>query len=67
MNELIRKLSQRDIDVMANSTITKEHLRQKGLHLNFHGTSVLATNIISWIRSLLPRYDGLDFIKKCQI
>ena len=47
----MRKLSYPYLD---NSNITYTHLSNKGLHLNHHGTKIMASNIISLIKRLLP-------------
>ena len=50
INELIVKFEQLEMRQMNNTNIKREHLGKRGLHLNDHGTRILAMNIISLIR-----------------
>ena len=46
------KLNNLGILLLDNDNICEQHLGKKGLHLNKHGTSRLALNIISLLRQL---------------
>ena len=52
VTHLIDKLNLLDIDLIDNSNILREHLGNKGLHLNGRGAGRLAMNIISLIKQL---------------
>lgn len=52
INELIVNFDKLEIRHMNNSNIKMDHLGKRGLHLNDHGTRILAMNIISLIRGL---------------
>ena len=52
MHQLISLFNSLDLFIMDNSNIGEGHLGKKGLHLNTHGTSRLAMNLISVIRNL---------------
>ena len=52
MHQLISLFNSLDLFIMDNSNIGDGHLGKKGLHLNTHGTSRLAMNLISVIRNL---------------
>ena len=41
---------QKNIDFVDNSNIIKEHLGSKKLHLNKRGNSILAKNILKFLR-----------------
>ena len=39
-------------DVISYSNITSEHLNSSGLHLNFSGTKVFASNFVGYVRNI---------------
>ena len=41
---------QKNIDVVDNSNIMEEHLGSKNLHLNKRGNSILAKNLLTFLR-----------------
>ena len=49
INEILKELN---IPFAKNFNIVKNHLGNRGLHLNEHGTSRLAMNYIATIRKL---------------
>ena len=49
---LQKKLRMINVDLLDNSNIVRKHVGRLGLHLNDHGTSRYAMNLISLIRRL---------------
>ena len=41
-----------ELSIMDNNNITQEHLGEKGLHVNTHGTGKLAINLIKMLKCL---------------
>lgn len=50
VRELQTKLAKSYLNVIDNTNITEDHLSQHRLHLNPSGSSLLAANIINYVR-----------------
>ena len=52
LSQLTYHLNQLKTDIVDNTNITSGHIRTKGLHLNFSGTTQLAKNFASVIEKI---------------
>ena len=51
VKETNSKFKHLDTPLVDNSNITKDHLGRKGLHMNYVGTRMLASNLIIMLRA----------------
>ena len=51
VNSRLKNLSAQKIDFMDNTNINEEHVGNKKLHLNKRGNTVLANNLLKYLRS----------------
>ena len=53
VNKILKTFAnQNEWDVISHSNITTDHLNSSGLHLNFFGTKVFASNFIGYVRNI---------------
>jgi len=53
VNKILKTFAnQNEWDVISHSNLTTEHLNSSGLHLNFSGTKVFASNFIGYVRNI---------------
>ena len=53
VNKILKTFAnQNEWDVISHSNLTTEHLNSSGLHLNFSGNKVFASNFIGYVRNI---------------